>query len=207
MLSKRASENYISPNMLAESVVWELCTSGALEKNIEAVNKALAERRDALVTALEEKIPEAEFVVPGGGYFLWLALNDDVDTTELLVKGKDEGVAFVAGPDFMIDGGSNELRLSFASVPADQVAEGVERIARALSWRSAALRSRIAVTAPGESPVTCRTCRWRGRAARGEAGGEPARDRRGPRPFRRRCARRCGRRRPKTRRPRSRQSS
>ena len=33
----------------------------------------------------------------------------------------------------MIEGGSNELRLSFASVPADQVAEGVERIARALS--------------------------------------------------------------------------
>ena len=65
-LSKRASENYISPNMLAESVVWELCRSGALDANIEVVNKALAERRDALVTALEEKIPEAKFVVPGG---------------------------------------------------------------------------------------------------------------------------------------------
>ena len=64
-LSKRASENYISPNMLAESVVWELCTSGALEKNIESVNAALTERRDALVKALEEKIPEAEFVTPG----------------------------------------------------------------------------------------------------------------------------------------------
>jgi len=133
MLSKRASENYISPNMLAESVVWELCTSGALDKNIESVNAALTERRDTLVAALEEKIPEAEFVVPGGGYFLWLALNDDVDTSELLAKAKDEGVAFVAGLDFMIEGGSNELRLSFASVPADQVAEGVERIARALS--------------------------------------------------------------------------
>ena len=60
--------------------------SGALEKNIESVNKALTERRDALVKALEEKIPEAEFVVPGGGYFLWLALNDDVDTTELLKR-------------------------------------------------------------------------------------------------------------------------
>ena len=68
--------------MLAESIVLELCRSGALEKNIEAVNAALRERRDALVAALEEKIPEAEFVVPAGGYFLWLDLDDDVDTAE-----------------------------------------------------------------------------------------------------------------------------
>ena len=131
-LAKRASENYISPNMLAESVVWELCRSGALDANIEVVNAALTERRDALVTALEEKIPEAEFVVPAGGYFLWLDLNDDVDTPELLDAAKTEGVTFVAGPDFMIEGGRSSLRLSFAPVPADQVAEGVERIARAL---------------------------------------------------------------------------
>ncbi|CAN5507052.1 PLP-dependent aminotransferase family protein [soil metagenome] len=132
-LAKRAGQNYISPNMLAESVVWELCRSGALDENIELVKVALAERRDALVAALQEKIPEAEFVVPGGGYFLWLALGDDVDTPALLARAKGEGVAFVAGPDFMIEGGTNELRLSFASVPADQVAEGVERIARALA--------------------------------------------------------------------------
>jgi 2-aminoadipate transaminase len=131
-LSKRASENYISPNMLAESVVWELARSGALDENIKKVNAALAGRRDALVDALREKIPEAEFVVPEGGYFLWLALGDDVDTPELLARAKDEGVTFVAGPDFMIEGGEHELRLAFASVPADQVAEGVDRIARAL---------------------------------------------------------------------------
>ena len=79
-LAKRGSEHYISPNMLAESMVLELCTSGALARNIEFVNGALAERRDRLVEALREQIPEAEFVVPGGGYFLWLDLADDVDT-------------------------------------------------------------------------------------------------------------------------------
>jgi DNA-binding transcriptional MocR family regulator len=38
----------------------------------------------------------------------------------------------VAGPDFMIEGGTNSLRLSFAPVPAGDVAEGVQRLARAL---------------------------------------------------------------------------
>ena len=46
--------------------------SGGLAKNIEFVNAALRERRDALVESLGEQIPEAEFVVPEGGYFLWL---------------------------------------------------------------------------------------------------------------------------------------
>jgi DNA-binding transcriptional MocR family regulator len=131
-LAKRGSEHYISPNMLAESVVLELCRSGALAENIAFVNEALAERRDALVEALGEQIPEAEFVVPGGGYFLWLDLAGDVDTTSVLRAAKDEGVAFIAGPDFMLTGGESSLRLSFASVPAERVAEGVARLARAL---------------------------------------------------------------------------
>ena len=131
-LVKRANETYISPNMLAESIVWELCRSGALERNIEFVRGALQERRDALVASLEEKLPEAEFVVPGGGYFLWLTLEDDVDTAELLAAAKEEQVSFIAGPDFMLEGGTNSLRLSFAPVPAEKIGEGVTRICRAL---------------------------------------------------------------------------
>jgi DNA-binding transcriptional MocR family regulator len=131
-LAKRANENYISPNMLAEAVVYELCVSGGLAENITMVRRSLRERRDALVEALTERIPEARFVVPGGGYFLWLDLADDVDCSELLAAAKDEGVAFVPGVDFMLEGGISSLRLSFASVPAERVPEGVERLARAL---------------------------------------------------------------------------
>jgi DNA-binding transcriptional MocR family regulator len=131
-LAKRANETYISPNMLAESIVLELCRSGGLDANIEVAKAALRDRRDALVAALREQIPEARFVVPGGGYFLWLDLAEGTDTTALLAEAKGEGVSFVAGPDFMIEGGLNSLRLSFAPVPPETIPEGVARIARAL---------------------------------------------------------------------------
>jgi len=131
-LAKRANETYISPNMLAEAIVLELCRSGELDRNIEFVKEELRARCEALVAALEAHIPEAEFVVPGGGYFLWLDLAEGTDTPALLAEAKGEGVTFVAGPDFMIAGGDHSLRLSFAPVPADRAEEGVARIAAAL---------------------------------------------------------------------------
>ncbi|MGE0067095.1 MAG: PLP-dependent aminotransferase family protein [Solirubrobacterales bacterium] len=132
-LAKRANETYISPNMLAESIVLELCRSGALDRNIEFVKAELKARCDALVAALGEQIPEAEFVVPEGGYFLWLDLAEGTDTVALLAEAKADAVSFVAGPDFTIDGGASSLRLSFAPVPAAQMSEGVGRIAAALA--------------------------------------------------------------------------
>lgn len=132
-LAKRANETYISPNMLAESIVLELCRSGELDRNIAFVKGELKARCEALVAALGEQIPEAEFVVPGGGYFLWLDLAEGTDTVALLAEAKSDGVSFVAGPDFMIEGGENSLRLSFAPVPADRASEGVARIASALA--------------------------------------------------------------------------
>lgn len=131
-LAKRANETYISPNMLADSIVLDLCRSGELDRNIEFVKGELKARCDALVSALEEKIPEAEFVVPSGGYFLWLELAEGTDAAALLREAAGDGVTFIAGPDFMIEGGENSIRLSFAPVPADRAAEGVSRIAAAL---------------------------------------------------------------------------
>ena len=131
-IAKRANETYISPNMLAESIVWELCRSGGLAENTEQVSKALRERRDTLVEALRDKLPDAEFVIPEGGYFLWLTLGDDVDTSALLELAAEERVSFVPGADFMLEGGTSSLRLSFAGVPTDQISEGVARLARAL---------------------------------------------------------------------------
>jgi DNA-binding transcriptional MocR family regulator len=137
-LAKHANEQYISPNMLAESIVLELCRSGDLDRNIEFVKGALRERRDALVDALREQLPEAEFVLPGGGYFLWLTLADLADSEELRKTAAEEGVGFIAGPDFMLEGGESSLRLSFASVPPQRISEGVSRIARALERPRAA---------------------------------------------------------------------
>jgi DNA-binding transcriptional MocR family regulator len=129
-----AVNTYISPNMLAESIVYEFCRSGAIIDSIAHVKRALRERRDALVGALDRYIGEdASFVAPEGGYFLWVELPEEVDTEQLLAAASERGVVFVKGSDFMLEGGRNALRLAYSGVTPDQIDEGVRRLGEALA--------------------------------------------------------------------------
>ena len=120
--------------MLAEAIVYEFCRSGAINDSIEHVKRALRERRDALVGALDRYIGEdASYVAPEGGYFLWVELPEEVDTEQLLAAASERGVVFVKGSDFMLEGGRNALRLAYSGVTPDQIDEGVRRLGEALS--------------------------------------------------------------------------
>ena len=44
----------------------------------------------------------------------------------------ERGVAFVKGTDFLLEGGENTLRLAYSGVTADQIDEGVKRLADAV---------------------------------------------------------------------------
>ena len=133
-ITKQAVNTYISPNMLAQAIVGEFCRSGAIGRSIDTVKQALRERRDAVADGLRDHIgDEAKFVLPEGGYFLWVELGEDVDTGALLPAAADRGVTFVAGSDFMLEGGHNALRLAYSAVTPEQATEGTKRLAEALA--------------------------------------------------------------------------
>jgi len=133
-LTKEAVSTYISPNMLSQAIVGEFCRSGAIERSIDTVKRALRERRDAVAEGLAEHIgDEARFVLPEGGYFLWVELGEEVDTTALLTAAIERGVTFVPGSDFMLEGGTNALRLAYSAVTPEQATEGTRRLGEALA--------------------------------------------------------------------------
>ena len=75
----------------------------------------------------------AEFVAPSGGMFVWLRLPG-IDTSPLLTDALDAGMAFVPGAAFAVERDlSDHLRLSFATVSADQLGTAVERLASVVS--------------------------------------------------------------------------
>ena len=140
-IQKLATNTYISPNMVAQSIVYEFCTSGAIQSSIATVKAALAERVDRLTGALERELPEARFVAPEGGYFMWVELPEEIDVDSLFTEAQDRGLAFVKGTDFLLEGGHNTLRIAYSGVTPDQIDEGVSRLAAAVRAIEAGARA------------------------------------------------------------------
>jgi DNA-binding transcriptional MocR family regulator len=130
-VQKIATETYISPNMVAESIVNEFCRSGAIENSVATVKEALRARVQRLSAALERELPDAKFRAPAGGYFLWVDLPEETDVDALFAAAQDRGVVFVKGTDFLLEGGQNSLRLAYSGVTSDEIDEGVKRLAEA----------------------------------------------------------------------------
>jgi 2-aminoadipate transaminase len=127
-----ATNTYISPNMVAQSIVNQFARSGRMQSAVATVRDALRERRDVLVGALNEHLPEARFEPPSGGYFMWVDLPEEIDVAELQTAAQERGVAFVKGADFLLEGGGSSLRLAYSGVRADEIPEGIARLADAV---------------------------------------------------------------------------
>jgi len=128
----RATNTYISPNMLAQAIVYRFCVDGGLDRSVETVNAALAERVGVLCESLAKHLPDARFTAPEGGYFMWVELPGSVDVAKLLPAAEERGVTFVKGTDFLLEGGSSSMRLAFSGVRVDEIDEGVSRLADAV---------------------------------------------------------------------------
>lgn len=131
-VQRMATNTYISPNMVAQSIVNEFCRSGAIERSIETVKTALAARARTLAQALEQELPEARFVAPEGGYFMWVALPEGADIGAISTAASERGVAIVKGTDFLLEGGENTMRLAYSGVTPEEIREGVTRLADAV---------------------------------------------------------------------------
>jgi len=111
---------------LAASVVSR---PGWFDRHVAGLVPVYQQRAGALAAALRVELGDrATFAEPAGGMFLWVAL-DGVDTDALLPRAVEQGVAFVPGSVFHVDGrGSSALRLSFATLDPPTLAEGATRL-------------------------------------------------------------------------------
>jgi 2-aminoadipate transaminase len=131
-IQRLATNTYISPNMVAQSLVYEFCSNGDIDRSIATVKQALGARVRRLTAALERDLPEAKFQAPEGGYFMWVELPEGTEIDRVFAEANQRGVAIVKGTDFLLEGGENTLRLAYSGVTEDQIDEGVSRLADAV---------------------------------------------------------------------------
>lgn len=118
----------------AQRLVWELVRRpGALWAHVERLRAAYGRRRDAMLSALERRVPQCAWTRPEGGMFLWLELPDNADAGRLLAAAMRRKVAFVPGEPFWVgEPRRNTLRLNFSNCGEAAIEEGVGRLAAAL---------------------------------------------------------------------------
>ena len=125
-----------SVNTMASFAVHRYST-GELHSHIEEINDILREKRDAIVSALDEHFSGtgATWSRPQGGLFIWLTLPEGVDMVALRDKVLESAdVGYLPGTVFAPDGvsGKNCARLCFGYNSPAEIKEGIKRLAEAL---------------------------------------------------------------------------
>ncbi len=104
---------------------------------IKSFREQYRERRDAIIEALEEHLPDATWNVPAGGFYTWVKLPEGLDAKSMLPRAVTARVAYVPGTAFYFDGrGADHMRLSFCYPTPERIREGVRRLATVVNAES-----------------------------------------------------------------------
>ncbi|MGI6221652.1 MAG: PLP-dependent aminotransferase family protein [Coriobacteriales bacterium] len=142
-LTKQAAD--LCGSTLDQVVVEHYFNDTPWRETLEALRKQYAERRDAMLAALEEFFPpEAEWTHPDGGFFLWVTLPRFVDTDQMLSLALEQGVTYVPGKGCDAAGGcTSSMRLAFCYETPENIHEAIRRLALVIEERMELYRAFI----------------------------------------------------------------
>jgi len=127
-----ASEAQIlCPSAFAQAAVSTYLSSMPWREQLKVYREIYRERRDAMLEALEDMMPEGTtWTRPGGGLFVWATLPAGLDAKAMLPRALTARVAYVPGIGFYANGdGTANLRLNFSFAAPDRIREGIRRLA------------------------------------------------------------------------------
>jgi 2-aminoadipate transaminase len=118
---------------LTQRIILEFLTADRLPKHVARVQETYRSNRDRMIDALAREMPDATFVRPKGGYYVWLTLPPDTDGDRIAACAADNGVAIIAGSKFFANAGApkHHIRLAFSHATHEEIDEGVRRVAAA----------------------------------------------------------------------------
>ena len=125
----------LCPPTINQMIVSRYLATHDWRGQIKLFQQTYRERRDAMLTALEQHLPAGcTWTKPDGGFYVWLTVPEGVDTKAMLPRAITARVAYASGTGFYADGfGSRQMRLSFCYPTPERIKEGVRRLANVLA--------------------------------------------------------------------------
>ncbi|TRM82238.1 aminotransferase, partial [Sulfolobus sp. F3] len=115
---------------LSQFIAMEAIRRGVIQNNLPKIRRIYKEKRNVMLEAIQEYFPkDARWSKPIGGMFVFAWLPKKIDTTKMLEKALQKGVAYVPGSSFYADySGKNTMRLNFSYPSKEQLVEGIKRL-------------------------------------------------------------------------------
>ena len=119
----------LSPSSFTQYVVSEYLDTADWRAPIDAFRGVYRERRDAMLAALGDYLPDLSWTHPHGGFYVWVTLPENLDSKSMLPRAVKELVAYTPGTAFYADGnGRTAMRLSFCYPTPEFIREGIRRL-------------------------------------------------------------------------------
>ncbi|GAB6943425.1 pyridoxal phosphate-dependent aminotransferase [Vulcanisaeta sp. JCM 14467] len=133
-LKLAAEEMTYCPPVFAQRFVAAYLRSEVRMRHLKYIIDEYRSRRDAVVKALREYLPESRFIVPRGSMFVFVDLSKYIRDSERFAEALLEryGVTVIPGTYFS-DVYRSAIRISFVVESIDRLQLGVERINRAIN--------------------------------------------------------------------------
>ncbi|MFC0472385.1 PLP-dependent aminotransferase family protein [Halalkalibacter kiskunsagensis] len=135
MMAQAKQANDLHSNSLSQQALYQLCTHYDLDAHIRHLIQVYKGRMEIMVKSIEQaELPNVHFVKPKGGMFLWVEVDEAINTTNLLNDAVSNGVAYVPGePFFAGRPKQNTMRLNFTHATPDKIEQGMNLLVQVLS--------------------------------------------------------------------------
>ena len=138
----------LSPSSFTQHVINEYLSVADWRAQIDTFRGVYRERRDAMLSALQDYLPDLSWTNPAGGFYVWVTLPDNLDSKSMLPRAVKELVAYTPGTAFYADGGGRtNLRLAFSYPTPEFIREGIRRLSTVINGELELLTT-FAQTAP-----------------------------------------------------------
>ncbi|THG29471.1 PLP-dependent aminotransferase family protein [Naasia lichenicola] len=137
-----AESAILSPSSFNQLVVNEYLNTADWRAQIDVFRGVYRERKETMLSALSEHLPELTWTNPNGGFYVWVTLPPELDSKQMLPRAVTELVAYTPGTAFYADGGGrSEMRLSFCYPTPENIRMGIRRLATVVGGELDLLRT------------------------------------------------------------------
>uniref|UniRef100_A0A7J2U3A8 PLP-dependent aminotransferase family protein n=1 Tax=Ignisphaera aggregans TaxID=334771 RepID=A0A7J2U3A8_9CREN len=119
----------LGSSTLSQLIAAKAIEKNVIEKNIAYIRKLYRVKKDLMVEALDEMLPKGIWRSdPGGGFYVWVKLNRNIDTEDILNLSNKRGVLFTPGKRFCVNQVpcKDAMRLSFSNPPENSIRVGIQ---------------------------------------------------------------------------------